>query len=53
MLRVLAPAQQRAGVPAPLVGFIRIALRPDRRNLLHWSSWAFALGFELAMVAVL
>jgi undecaprenyl-diphosphatase len=29
------------------------AVRPSRRNRLHWSSWAIALGIELALVAVL
>jgi undecaprenyl-diphosphatase len=29
------------------------AFRPTRRNLLHWASWALALGVELALVLVL
>jgi membrane-associated phospholipid phosphatase len=31
----------------------RIALHPDGRNALFWSSWTVALGFELAMVSIL
>jgi undecaprenyl-diphosphatase len=51
MLRVLAPAPDLT-LPRTLVAAAKIALRPDRRNVLHWSSWAVALGFELAMVYV-
>lgn len=29
------------------------AFRPTRRNLLHWLSWALALGVELALVVIL
>ena len=29
------------------------ALRPTRRNFLHWGSWALALGVELALAVVL
>src|SRR5688572_6141104 len=32
---------------------VAFAIRPSRRNLLHWASWALALGVELALVAVL
>jgi membrane-associated phospholipid phosphatase len=32
---------------------IRFAFRPTRRNLLHWASWALALGVELALMVVL
>jgi undecaprenyl-diphosphatase len=30
-----------------------VALQPTRRNLVHWTSWALALGVELALVVVL
>lgn len=32
---------------------LALALRPSRRNVLHWVSWAIALGIELALVVVL
>lgn len=32
---------------------IAFALRPTRRNKLHWASWALALGAEIALVVVL
>ena len=32
---------------------VRFAVRPTRRNRLHWASWAVALGVELALVVVL
>ncbi|MGH2533326.1 MAG: phosphatase PAP2 family protein [Thermomicrobiales bacterium] len=32
---------------------IDFALRPTRRNLLHWASWALAFGVELILVVVL
>jgi membrane-associated phospholipid phosphatase len=31
----------------------RFAFRPTRRNVLHWASWALALGVELMLVVVL
>ena len=31
----------------------RAALRPTRRNILHWTSWAVALAIEITMVLVL
>ena len=34
-------------------GAAAFAVRPTRRNLLHWASWALALGVELALVVVL
>lgn len=32
---------------------VYFAFRPTRRNLLHWASWALALGVELALVVLL
>ena len=32
---------------------IAFALRPTRRNKLHWASWALALGTEVALVIIL
>jgi membrane-associated phospholipid phosphatase len=29
------------------------AFQPTGRNVLHWSSWALALGFELVLVAIM
>ncbi len=52
MLRVLAPGPEPA-LPRTLIAAGRIALHPGRRNVLHWSSWAVALGLEFAMVQVL
>jgi undecaprenyl-diphosphatase len=44
-------------VALPAAGVLRdaafFAFRPTRRNLLHWGSWALALGVELALVVVL
>lgn len=47
-----APAQDLR-LPRTLIAAGRVALRPERRNVLFWSSWAVAVGFELAMVHVL
>jgi membrane-associated phospholipid phosphatase len=52
MLRVPAPAPELR-LPRTLVTAAQLAVRPDRRNVLFWSSWGLALGFELAMVSVL
>ncbi len=32
---------------------IAFALRPTRRNKLHWASWALALGAEIVLVIIL
>lgn len=32
---------------------LSFAVRPTRRNLLHWASWVLALGVELVLVVVL
>lgn len=53
-------SQSRPGIRARATLFLEahratidVALRPTRRNLLHWASWALALGVELALVVVL
>ena len=48
----------RRAAPGPTAGDAwrearSFALRPTRRNRLHWASWALALGVELALVVVL
>ena len=60
MLPPLAPEDAGSGESPPgriADGGWRLArafaLRPTRRNRLHWASWALALGVELALVAVL
>ena len=48
------PVDVRSNRPAEVLrSAASFAFRPTRRNLLHWSSWALALGIEVALVAVL
>lgn len=47
-LTVVTPTGHRAGAAV-----LRRAFEPTRRNVLHWASWVAALGFEVAVLAVL
>lgn len=47
-------ARARSARPSDVVrSAVYFALLPTRRNVLHWASWALALGVELALVVVL
>jgi undecaprenyl-diphosphatase len=42
-----------SGTSAALRAAYQRAIRPTRRNLLHWTSWGIALGIELLLVRLL
>jgi membrane-associated phospholipid phosphatase len=47
-----APGERRSAAET-LRRAAYFAFRPTGRNVLHWSSWAIALGFELVLVGIL